>query len=177
MALFDSCYMKKSFFGEPFKELIEFFEGCERGTVADLGAGQGRDSIPLYSLGFDVTAVDISSAGLDQIDEKHKDIKTIKADIWGFDVSSFDYVLMDSILHFNENNFEREQTILRDIMDKMKIGSVFVNCMKESSFAEGKLAQTANEFGFEMIEERHLWYHEGNCEYHMLAVKKIQSCF
>jgi SAM-dependent methyltransferase len=165
--------MKQDFFGKPFKELIEFFEGCERGSIADLGARQNKNSIPLFKLGFDVTAVDISSSSLRQINEKQKDIKTIKADICGFDVSRFDYILMDSMLHFNENCFERERTILRDIMNAMKIGAIFVNCMKESAFAEEKLAEIAKEYGFEMIEDRHLWYSEGNCEYHMLAVKKI----
>ncbi len=173
MALFDRCYNKKDYFGRPLKELIEFFEGCERGSLADLGAGQGRDSIPLFKLGFSVTAVDISTLGLEQIEQKCKGIKTLKKDILSFDVSCFDYVLTDSMFHFNPINYTRECTILEGILDCMQRGAVFVNCMKEGEFAERTLAQVVKKSGFIMIEDMHIWYHEGNCEYHMLAVKKL----
>jgi SAM-dependent methyltransferase len=173
MALFDRCYVKEDYFGRPFKELIEFFEGCERGSLADLGAGQGRDSIPLYELGFSVTAIDISSVGLEQIGKRCSGIKTLKEDILSFDVSSFDYVLTDSMFHFNPAHSTRECTVLEGILDGMQRGAVFVNCMKEGEVAERTLAQVVNKNGFVMVEDMHIWYHEGNCEYHMLAVKKL----
>ena len=173
MALFDRCYIKEDYFGRPFKELIEFFEGCERGSLADLGAGQGRDSIPLYELGFSVTAVDISSVGLEQIEHRCSGIKTLRKDVLGFDVSCFDYVLTDSMFHFNPINCERECTVLEGILYSMQRGAVFVNCMKGDEFAERTLVKIVKKSGFLMVEDMHIWYHEGNCEYHMLAVKKL----
>ena len=102
----------------------------KEGSLADLGAGQGRDSVPLFKLGFNVTAVDISATGLEQIKQKQEEIKTLKEDVSRFDVSGFDYVLTDSIFHFNPGSCERECVVLADILKGMKRGAVFVNCMK-----------------------------------------------
>ena len=51
MALYDKYYEKENYFGKPYIYLIDFFEKYHcRGTLCDIGAGQGRDSIPLSKI-------------------------------------------------------------------------------------------------------------------------------
>ena len=53
MATYDKYYKKKDYFGSPCKGLIDLFEAYPtRGSLCDLGAGQGRDSIPLQRMGY-----------------------------------------------------------------------------------------------------------------------------
>jgi 2-polyprenyl-3-methyl-5-hydroxy-6-metoxy-1,4-benzoquinol methylase len=51
--------------GNPTAEVKKLVnEYLRRGTAVDLGCGAGRDSIFLAKNGFDVTALDISAAGI-----------------------------------------------------------------------------------------------------------------
>jgi tellurite methyltransferase len=109
MVLYDKHYLEQDYFGQPMKELMDFFESYpERGSLVDLGAGQGRDAVPLAKMGYDVTAVDVSSVGSKQIKERSALIKTVQADIYTFDVSGFDFALMDSMLHFYSRDKAKE---------------------------------------------------------------------
>ena len=61
---------KKNYFGNSYIELIEFFRDYPtKGSVLDLGCGQGRDALELAKLGYDVTGVDISKIGVNQMIE------------------------------------------------------------------------------------------------------------
>lgn len=175
MALYDKYYIKPEYFGKPYPELVEFFDGCDRGSVCDLGAGQGRNSLPLSKMGFDVTAVDISGVGLRQIEELDSSITTLKQDIEGFDVSEFDYVLFDSMLHFYSRDLRKEKGIVEGILCGMKRGAVFVNCMMKSDKAERILKKLIAESDFELavVLENYLRYEEADSDYHMLTVMKI----
>lgn len=45
---YDKHYETENLFGDPYPELIEFFDKYSRkGNLLDLGCGQGRDAIPL----------------------------------------------------------------------------------------------------------------------------------
>ena len=66
---FDKTYDEKpEMFGHPYKELQDYFINCQtRGNLLDLGCGQGRDALFLASLGHDITAVDSSRVGINQM--------------------------------------------------------------------------------------------------------------
>ncbi len=85
-----------------------------------LGAGQGRDAVPLSHMGYDVTAVDISQVGLEQIAEIDDSIKTINADVYTFDIGSYDVVLLDSMLHFYSRDLVKETNWVKQILENMK---------------------------------------------------------
>lgn len=175
MALYDKYYSKPDYFGKPYPELMEFFDGCRRGSAVDLGAGQGRNSLPLSKMGFDVTSVEISGVGLKHIEELDSSIITLKQDIEGFDVSEFDYVLFDSMLHFYSRDLRKEKGIVEGILSGMKHGAVFVNCMMKSDKAERILKKLIAESDFEFTVEleTYLRYEEADSDYHMLAVRKL----
>lgn len=121
---FDNIYKnKEEIFGQPYKELQEYFTDYpKRGTVLDLGCGQGRDSIFLASLGYQVTAVDNSKIGVTQMIKKSKkqklNVKSIVADIINLKLNEkFDTILFDMLLHSFEKSQQSE--ILRKYSDSL----------------------------------------------------------
>lgn len=65
---YDKYYQTENLFGKPYPELIKYFSTYpKQGKVLDLGCGQGRDSIPIARLGFDVTGIDNSRVGIEQM--------------------------------------------------------------------------------------------------------------
>ena len=80
----------------------------QKRTVLDLGCGRGRHSIFLAQLGFEVTAVDLSPEGIDQLQTQakqlnlNKNIKTLVCDMLElpFGKGTFDCVLaFNSVYH------------------------------------------------------------------------------
>ena len=67
----------------------EFWAGLVPGSALDLAAGEGRNAVWLAERGWDVTAVDFSSVGLDKArrmaQERGVSIRTEVADLTGFD--------------------------------------------------------------------------------------------
>ena len=63
--------------GEPFQEIIEFFENYvdKCATVTDLGCGQGRDALFVARKGHSVLGVDKAQTGIEQILEEAKSEK------------------------------------------------------------------------------------------------------
>ncbi len=104
---FDETYGKnREMFGHPYKELQDYFRAQPKGSVLDIGSGQGRDALFLASLGYNVTAVDISKVGIQQMLEQNPNITGIVADILKFETNNtYDMVLFDMVLH----GFDQEQ--------------------------------------------------------------------
>ncbi|MFC2013255.1 class I SAM-dependent methyltransferase [Chloroflexota bacterium] len=98
-------------FGHPYKELQDYFNSYPvRGSVLDLGCGQGRDALFLASLGYAVTAVDSSSIGIEQMlseaERRGLRLSGIVADVLKLKLQDkFDIVLFDMLLH----SFKKEQ--------------------------------------------------------------------
>ena len=100
-ASYNEYYKKQNYFGNPYPGLVKFFESYpNKTTVLDLGCGQGRDSLFLGRLGFEVTGVDISSVGIKQLNEVAQSeglkVKGIVDDIYTFDITDeYDIILLD----------------------------------------------------------------------------------
>lgn len=109
---FDDTYTNDSeMFGKPYKELRTYFMNRSlKRKVLDLGCGQGRDALFLASLGYEVTAIDTSAVGVEQM-LKHAKLQNLKITGIVDDISSlpieekFDVVLFDMVLH----GFEEQQ--------------------------------------------------------------------
>lgn len=103
---YDDYYKELNYFGNPYPGLIEFFLNYEpKGTVLDLGCGQGRDSLSLGELGYKVLGVDHSTVGINQLNheaqKRNIDVEGIVGNVYDFPISKdVNVVLLDSMLHF-----------------------------------------------------------------------------
>lgn len=111
---FDYEYDEKpEMFGHPYKELQDYLSRYAiKGTLLDLGCGQGRDSIFLARVGYQVTAVDSSKIGVRQMMDKAQShglkIDGIVSDAIDLKVGTrFDVILFDMLLH----GFEKPKQI------------------------------------------------------------------
>ncbi len=138
MVEYDSYYLEENYFGKPLDALMQFFHNQEqKGKVLDLGCGQGRDSIPLAEMGYEVTGIDISEIGVHQMMDiarrKNLALRGIVSDIYSYDFDlDYDFVLLDSMLHFEENDKQKEIDFLIRIGSQMKVGGIVCICIWES---------------------------------------------
>ena len=107
MADYDKYYKTEDLFGEPYPELIDFFKYMSQQTDRD------RDSISLAKLGYNVTGIDNSKVGIDQMisisEQEGLKLTGLVGDIYVFDkYQDFDIVLLDSLLHFEKRELKRE---------------------------------------------------------------------
>lgn len=180
MAIYDTYYQEENYFGKAYKELITYFNNFpQKGTLLDLGCGQGRDSIELARLGFDVTGVDISCVGiqnmLEQAQKMKLSIKGLVEDVYAFNtINQYDIILLDSMLHFYKNDVEKESAFYTKILTEMKSGSVFCNLLLKSKKSEKYLKSifTSYETSFTILKDDYIDYPEANCKYHMFVVQK-----
>ncbi len=91
MQKYDKIYAKdESYFGHTSKQFTTLFSNLDfdTGTILDLGAGQGRDSVFLAKRGYNVIALDSSKVGLDQLQERveadNLPIEIVHADALGY---------------------------------------------------------------------------------------------
>ncbi len=129
---YDEYYQVENLFGEPCIELINYFaDQAKKGEIIDLGCGQGRNAIALARLGFDVFGIDISKTGIAQM-LKISQLEKLKLraqveDIYSFeDFENFDFILLDSMLHFAKNDKASEINLLKKISLKMNVNSKVV---------------------------------------------------
>ena len=129
---YDKYYQTENLFGEPYPELINFFSKYPvRGKLLDLGCGQGRDTIPLAKLGYDVTGVDISAIGIQQMERIATSegllLTGLVDDIYQFhDFENFDFILLDSMFHFRKPELKQEADLVKQIIPKSKKGALIV---------------------------------------------------
>ena len=55
------CTMTKNAFGEPYKDVL------------DVGSGQGRNSLMLSDLGFNVTSIELSRVGIKHMQKRARE--------------------------------------------------------------------------------------------------------
>lgn len=135
---YDKYYQTENLFGEAYPELLDYFGKLEhKGKVLDLGCGQGRDSIALSRLGFSVTGIDHSGLGIKQLQKSTSEqglaIEAIVADIYSFsEFDSYDYILLDSMFHFDKKNRDSELILLKKIWSGMHRDSYLLICIQDT---------------------------------------------
>ncbi|MCA0972226.1 methyltransferase domain-containing protein [Halobacillus litoralis] len=178
--VYNTHYKKEDYFGDPYPGLVSFFEAYEpKGHVLDLGCGQGRDALCLGRLGYTVTGVDVSTVGIEQMNQvAHREALNVNGKVG--DVNSFkisdehDIILLDSMLHFYKRDVEKETKFLQRMASDLKGDGVLAIFMIKGEQRENQLKRVLNEtrFGWEVLADRYTDYPEFDAVYHMYIIKK-----
>lgn len=154
---YDKYYQTENLFGDPSPELIEFFaEYPKKGNILDLGCGQGRNAIALARLGYDVTGIDNSKVGIEQMNQigqtENLNLVGKVADIYAFDrFVEFDIILLDSMFHFTKKDKDKEIGLIKRIISDVEKESLVVVCIQNT----GNKVQTLNQaIDFEKRQKR-----------------------
>jgi tellurite methyltransferase len=135
---YDKYYETENLFGEPYPELIAFFTDFPtRGKLLDLGCGQGRDAIPLARLGYEVTGIDHSKVGIDQMISRANDEKiNVEGHIGNIyeynKFSRFDFILLDNMFHFNKKDKKNETDFISRIFESAVPETILVICIPDT---------------------------------------------
>ena len=119
--------------------------------------------------------MDISQKGLAQIKDKCPEIIAVESDLYTYDISKFDFVLLDSIIHFYKKDIEKETRLIEKIISEMKPGCILVNNMMKSIKAEKHLAQIYSSFKgqVKVQTDKYIDYPDFDAKYHLTAIEKL----
>ncbi|GLR17094.1 methyltransferase domain-containing protein [Portibacter lacus] len=184
---YDDYYQTENLFGKAYPELIQFYKSIQvKGRLLDLGCGQGRDAIPLAKLGFDVTGIDHSRVGIDQLNKiaKAQNLSLVGFvdDIYTYsDFDQFEFILLDSMFHFGKKEIEKEKALLNRLLTKAKSETIITICIQKV----GKKLETLESIvsaraDVEPIAQTELIYkfvdkasnHSSETKYEMLTIRK-----
>lgn len=98
-------------------------------NVLDLGIGQGKNSIPLANLGFNVTGVDYSTKCLDICRETNPSLNLFQSDIRKFNIEKdkYDLILSTYVLHFLHK--DDSYNIIKSMKENLKINGLIYICV------------------------------------------------
>ncbi len=135
-------------------------------NVLDLGIGEGKNSIFLSELGYNVTGVDFSAKSLGICKSRNSDIELIQSDIRTYDIEAdkYDLIMSDSVLHF----LHKDDAFA--LIDRMKFslkknGLIFISVF---STEEPGLNEKLSNSSFECLD---------NCIFHNVAMDTYVSYF
>lgn len=184
---YDTYYQTENLFGEPYPELTEFYEKIDpKGKLLDLGCGQGRDAIELAKLGFEVTGIDHSRVGIEQLNRIAKreglSLTGIVEDIYEYKpFEKFDFILLDSMFHFEKKEKEREVSLLDNIFESASPQTLITICIQHSPHKTGVLNSIILQHDdLKVIHQTELVYryvdqatnHSSETKYQMITVQK-----
>ncbi|MCB1174655.1 MAG: class I SAM-dependent methyltransferase [Leptospiraceae bacterium] len=179
---YDRHYQTRDLFGDPLPALIAFFEQLQPGRrVWDMGAGQGRDTLPLARMGHQVRAIDSSRTGLDCIAKaaaaaRLANITTLCADVHSLKVAPECQVLLfDAMFHFYKRDRASEMALLERVSNQLSDRGILACAVPANQTTAANLALLhqsawASWGRLTDVESRH--EHTGTL-YRFLALEKV----
>ena len=125
MSSYDKQYQQENLFGRPYPQFVTFMREWEpKGSVLDVGCGQGRDVLFLAELGYDVTGIDASQVGISQMlataKARNLNLNGIVANFYDYDFQHpYDVIVLDSILHFHKKDLAKELALLQTLTNRL----------------------------------------------------------
>lgn len=184
---YNTYYQTEDLFGEPYPELVTFFSTYPRkGKLLDLGCGQGRDSIAIARLGYEVIGIDNSAVGIAQMNKKaideNQNLTGVVDDIYQYEAfSDFDFILLDSMFHFTKKDQQKEIDFIKKIIAGSNPETVITFCIQSSRKKVAILNKTLDSMGeITRIHEISFPYqfkddstgHISTTDYKMIVIKK-----
>ena len=188
MVEYDKYYQTEKLFGAPYPELIAFYSGIKKkGKLLDLGCGQGRDAIALAKLGYEVTGIDNSAVGIEQLKKVAKEetlsITCMVGDIYGYrNFNEFEFILLDSMFHFRKQEREKEIQLLKKIFETSRLNTLITICIQNTGnklkVLDKVISASSN---LAIFNREHLIYqfedevsgHNSKTEYEMVTIRKL----
>ena len=186
---YDKYYQTENLFGKPYPELIDFYSSIEKkGRLLDVGCGQGRDSIALAKLGYQVIGIDYSEVGIEQLNaiaKKEKlPLKGMKWDIYNYSkFDEFEFILLNSMFHFGKKEKEKETKLLEKIIETSKPDTLITICIQKTGKKLAILNSIISKIVYlEIINQNELTYkfedkksnHSSETKYEMITIKKLK---
>jgi tellurite methyltransferase len=181
MTSYNKYYQQENYFGNTYPELIRYFEQFERNlSLLDLGCGQGRDVLTFGRMGFNVTGIDLSSVGIEQLNniaiKEGLDVKGFVGDLKSVNmIEEYDIVLMNSMFHFYKSDIEEETNTLNNILNQIKVGGRLVAIVQESKQRVKYLKEVIqkSDFTYEIEHKESFIYTEFNSRFYIIASKRV----
>lgn len=186
---YDKYYQTENLFGDPYQELIDFYSSKKnKRKLLDVGCGQGRDAIPLARMGYEVTGIDHSVVGIEQLNQIAKKenlpLIGIVANIYEYKLfNGYDYILLDSMFHFGKREKDMETNLLRTIFKIADVNTLFTICIQNSG-NKAKILDSvvSKEKYIRTVSKINLVYefkdknsdHSSKSDYIILTVEKIE---
>ena len=185
---YDKYYQTENLFGEPYPELINFYSKIqEKGKLLDLGCGQGRDSIALARLGYEVTGIDYSKVGIEQLNKiankENLPLKGILDNIYDYTgFEEFKFILLNSMFHFGKKERAKETQLLLTIIEKSSPGTFITICIQDSGkkieilnsiISQKSHLKIISRIGFTYKFEDKKSKHRSVTKYEMLSLEKL----
>lgn len=145
MSVYDKHYQQGNLFGAPYPEFVAFMADWEpKGTVLDVGCGQGRDALFLANQGYQVTGIDASALGIEQMvaaaETQNLTLTGIVADFYSYPFSqTYDVVVLDSILHFQKKDLARDLALPQTLTEQLNPGGLLCCFVHKSKTKEQRL--------------------------------------
>jgi hypothetical protein len=112
---------------------------------------------------------------LGKAEEDDLPVRGIVADIYDYPIdSSFDFILLDSILHFYKREREMEITFVQRIMHKMRTGAILCIFVSKSKTTEPVLESVFKKASshWRILEDKYIRYPKMNALYRMFIAEK-----
>ena len=143
--------------------------------VLDLGIGQGRNSIPLAELGFNITGVDYSTKCLEICKNTCNKLNLVKSDIRTFDIEKdkYDMILSGYVLHFLHKNDSYQ--IIKNIKNNIKNnGIVYISVF---SLEDPRFNKPSTSSDFEILDNNILHNKVNDTYVSFFSKKEVLNLF
>ncbi len=129
---YDSLYRRSGHFNgkEPDSKLIETAQTklSPNADIADIGAGDGRNTVPLAKLGYNVDAFEFSDEGKKKIEERSENLQNVhifdRNILYNPFKRKYDAAFMSHVSqHFSNNELGR---VIKNVSESLKPDGLFV---------------------------------------------------